>query len=472
MNLKKRLGVFLFAVGLAIPGASTACGEETPAPEKRAEPPAAEQKTEALKLVKDLFKDEYVKVDPAGQLALAKKLLEQGAATKDDAAARYVLFEEAWNLAISARDMDTALEAADRIGGGFEVDRLPLKMTAVERISRYATNREAHEIIANAYLKLVDEAVAADNFVEAPKLANLADQSARRAQSMPLLTKAQAVKNEVATQSRRYNLVRQVLQKLEQNPDDPQANLGAGRYYCFDKKNWKAGLPLLAKGSDAGLKKIAEEELKAPTAPAEQAALGDLWWDAAAKETTMKDAFRERGETWYVKALPGLGGLAQVKVKKQLQERHLAIGPLKAYLGDLEEAEAHVGWGKFGRNGDMGFQGLKVEVSGKAYEHGLSTSPGSSAKAFVRYSLRWGYRTLTGQVALNDSVPEKSVSKLTFTIIGDGRELWKSEPLDVPKKPQKFTVDVSGVDVLELSVDCPGKNDYAHTVWLDPQVSK
>ena len=33
-------------------------------------------------------------------------------------------------------------------------------------------------------------------------------------------------------------------------------------------------------------------------------------------------------------------------------------------------------------------------------------------------------------------------------------------------------MDVSGIDILELRVDCPGRNDWAHAVWLDPMVEE
>jgi hypothetical protein len=53
-----------------------------------------------------------------------------------------------------------------------------------------------------------------------------------------------------------------------------------------------------------------------------------------------------------------------------------------------------------------------------------------------------------------------------FTVVGDGKTLWKSEQVP-PGKPEKCDVDVSGVDVLELFVSGSG-----HPVWLEPKVVK
>ena len=52
-------------------------------------------------------------------------------------------------------------------------------------------------------------------------------------------------------------------EKLKTNPDDPQANLALGRYRCFAKGDWEAGLPLLAKSGDAALASLAKKALEA-----------------------------------------------------------------------------------------------------------------------------------------------------------------------------------------------------------------
>ncbi len=58
---------------------------------------------------------------------------------------------------------------------------------------------------------------------------------------------------------------------------------------------------------------------------------------------------------------------------------------------------------------------------------------------------------------------------ILFRIVGDGKELWKSRPIQKVKDSEKFSVDVSGVKQLELYADCPSTWG-AHSVWLDPQL--
>ena len=48
------------------------------------------------------------------------------------------------------------------------------------------------------------------------------------------------------------------------NPDDPEANLAAGRWYCFEQFDWERGLPHLAKCNNSVLQRLATQELSAP----------------------------------------------------------------------------------------------------------------------------------------------------------------------------------------------------------------
>ena len=51
-----------------------------------------------------------------------------------------------------------------------------------------------------------------------------------------------------------FEKVKASLEKLKSSPDDPDANLAAGRFYCLTRGDFARGLPMLAKGSDPALK--------------------------------------------------------------------------------------------------------------------------------------------------------------------------------------------------------------------------
>ena len=110
------------------------------------------------------------------------------------------------------------------------------------------------------------------------------------------------------------------MEKLKTHPNDPDANLLAGRYHCLVRGSFDKGLPLLAKGRDPSLKAAAEAELAPPATPAAQKAAGDLWWDQAAKETTAAaaDACKARAGRWYRLAEPHLTGLLKLTAQQRL----------------------------------------------------------------------------------------------------------------------------------------------------------
>ena len=64
-------------------------------------------------------------------------------------------------------------------------------------------------------------------------------------------------------------------------PDDSAANLNVGRFRCFIKGDWTAGLLHLAKGSDLRLKALAAGDLRTPTDTGAESPLADGWADAA-----------------------------------------------------------------------------------------------------------------------------------------------------------------------------------------------
>ena len=65
----------------------------------------------------------------------------------------------------------------------------------------------------------------------------------------------------------------------------PKANLDVGQYYCLIRGEWEKGLPLLAKGSNHELKRLAQAELRAPTRRKNRLELADGWWQLGEQET-------------------------------------------------------------------------------------------------------------------------------------------------------------------------------------------
>ena len=114
---------------------------------------------------------------------------------------------------------------------------------------------------------------------------------------------------------------------LRESPNDAEANFTVGKYDCFMKGNWTIGLPLLAKGNDLTLKRLAGDEIKGAASSEEQAKLGDAWWDSSETANGAEQKqMRQRANHWYYNALPGLTGLPKKRAQNRLRQLiHIAF---------------------------------------------------------------------------------------------------------------------------------------------------
>src|SRR5262249_48092741 len=116
-------------------------------------------------------------------------------------------------------------------------------------------------------------------------------------------------------------------------------------------------------------------------------------------------------------------------------------------------------------------QGHRISVNGVPSPRGLWMVLRSNPSSYVSFSLGKKYQTLQATAAINDTTgPTGSQTALIFKVLGDGKVLWESKPLQKQGSSQSFTVSVAGVDKLELEVHCPGTPANAHAVWVEPQL--
>jgi len=177
---------------------------------------------------------------------------------------------------------------------------------------------------------LADNAADADDYDRATELASLGLAAARKTRDGELVKQIVAREKQIKEAAETYARAKTALETLENDPANPTANQAAGEYYCFVKKDWTKGVPMLALGTDAAFKSLAIRELKLSAAlrgqniaafPSEQAELGDAWWDLGEKhDEDMKGRLRSRAAYWYRRASPNLSGLVKQKCEKRLEQ--------------------------------------------------------------------------------------------------------------------------------------------------------
>jgi len=289
--------------------------------------PDAAAAAEAQKAIKEAFKGDFAKKTPGDLVLLAKKLIEEARKVKDDPVSQFAMLQEARDLAAQGGDLAAALEAIEELERGYVVDAFALRVDTAGTAARHAKTPAAWKDVAEAYLALADEMADREDYDQAIGFASKAESSAKSGKDAPTTATAQGRVKELTAVRDEFRSLQASLKALEAKADDPAANLAVGIYRCFARNDWAKGLPMIAKGSDAGLAQVAKRELEAGDDPLEHAALGDGWREAASKKSTglLRSRFESRALMWYEKALPGLTGVPKLRAEGYVEALSKAV---------------------------------------------------------------------------------------------------------------------------------------------------
>lgn len=290
--------------------------------EKKLPVPDAAAQTSARKLIRELFRDDFAQKDAQARSALLGKLLGQARQTNDDPAGRYVLFLEVLQLEAEARNLEGISAVVEELAALYAVDAAALKAEGMALMIKGLQTDVERSDAARQLLILAGDELELERLDSAQKAVDQAAALAKKVKDLPLAAKADAKGKEIAERRQRLEAIRQSRGVLAKTPDHPAANLAVGRYECFAKGNWEAGLPMLAKGSDAALRALAETDLKNPDSADGQAALGNSWWNLAEaeKDVAVKRRLRSRAAHWYEMAEPSASGQQKTLLTKRLAE--------------------------------------------------------------------------------------------------------------------------------------------------------
>ncbi|MFH1732711.1 MAG: protein kinase [Planctomycetota bacterium] len=141
--------------------------------------------------------------------------------------------------------------------------------------------------------------------------------------------------------------------------------------------------------------------------------------------------------------------------------------PASTFLSDVDPELATVGWATLGRNvvpREMNRTGV-CRKAGKTYEKFIV----AHAPSRLVYRLPENAARLTAAVGLTDS--SGGHGSAVFKVLGDGRELFRSEVLSGRSNLVAVDVGLKGVRKLELIVgDAGNGNDLDHSAWFEPKL--
>jgi formylglycine-generating enzyme required for sulfatase activity len=336
--------------------------DDEKAPTKKIAPPSADEQKRLMGEVDEVYKPGEAKNQEA-KVALARKLLEDGRKNEANRAEQFVLLRRAGEVARDAGDTAAMLEAVDAmVAAGFDIRPLQVKARLLKQLVSVPGGATQVSAVITACVKFAEETAAGGapdealdvlgaakkTLADSTKRAQNANRVARAALARARSSADKAAQEKKADEAQaeleaiksaqtaladcakglqqvrhEHEVILAAQEKLKTDPDDADACLAVGRWYCFYEGDWDEGLKLLAKGSDDALKSLAAEELASKPAKAEdKVARGDAWWDLGEKATgKTKAAMRRRAGQWYQEALPELAsGLGKSRVEKRLAQ--------------------------------------------------------------------------------------------------------------------------------------------------------
>jgi hypothetical protein len=281
--------------------------------------PNAVEQSRARQMIRKIFAAEYGRTAAADRQALARTLLAQGVATRDDLAARYVALADAADLAAGVGDAVTAVAAASELAKTFAVQGLELRRTVLMKAHTGASTAAESEAVMRLALETADQAVVVDAFDAVEQMSNLAEAAANKTRQVRVVASIQVRLGMLRELTAEFAQVKQAYARLAKNDADAEAHLVIGKFYALHKGQWAVGLPHLAAGSDAELSALAAKELAKPADGLAQAALGDAWWEYAEKSSGLtRSVVNAHATEWYRTAQATIQGITLARIQSRI----------------------------------------------------------------------------------------------------------------------------------------------------------
>jgi len=279
------------------------------------------------------------------------------AATEKTAAAKYALFIGAARRYAEAADLPAALEALDRAAAHFELELSGVQGALLDNLAKGNRPREKRKAIVESALAAAAKALDGDDFALSEKLLKFCRGDLAKTADKALTARVNALDKQRSDLLPKFEQVRTHVERLRTQPDDAVANYQVGWYRCRVKGRWDLGLPLLAKGSDETLRKLAADDMAAAVTGPELLALGDRWWELAEKERDAQVVKRLRlhAAGWYHQAATLLSGTEMGKAETRVRQSgletrmvnsldgsELVLVPAGKFLAGKEKTAVHL----------------------------------------------------------------------------------------------------------------------------------
>jgi len=143
----------------------------------------------------------------------------------------------------------------------------------------------------------------------------------------------------------------------------------------------------------------------------------------------------------------------------------------RSYLVTLKHFDVRTN-GALSTNGTSNGGKTKIKLNGELVPHSIHLHPPDNGFSTISYPLAGKYTVFRATVGVPKVQDDQGdpVSGLTFEVLGDGKSLWKSEPVTKTEAFQRCELRVEKVKTLTLRVNCPDKSNWAWAWWFEPTI--
>ncbi len=253
----------------------------------------------------------------------------------DDGAAQLAALRLAALLATKAGNFTLAMQACDQMAERFPVNSLPAKAEFLEQAGNDEQIAAKKPELAGLCVKTAFEALGADDYGIGMKLDESAKAAAKNAADPRLIQEAAFLDREMTKCRDAFEQVKPMEDVLKGDPQNPEANLAVGRFLCFVKNDWEAGLPLLARATNQALQSVVAAEMdQKPKTTESKAGLAEAWGRLAAAAAGDQADYYGRARYWSLKAIVAAKEPEKSSLREQLS-RWLQSAP-------TEPGEIHI----------------------------------------------------------------------------------------------------------------------------------
>jgi serine/threonine protein kinase len=283
-------------------------------------PPASEQATMRA-VLRDQYKNEFAKAKaPADKGALGRFLYVASFKSQKDNTTRYLMLNEARDLAVEAGEAFLFDRVIASLEEQFQVDGDAMRMELLPKLALKTRLPLASRDVAEVGMLLGEKLAAHDQHDQAKKVFDASLAAARKSKDEPFVKQATERSRRLTSSKQAFDVAAKAQKALETDPTNAEANLALGRYRCFERFDWAAGLPMLARCSDTKLAELAKDSLAAQDDATLALAAADAWWDRAQASSQQKADLIVAARRMYHIAIPAQSGLPLSRIEQRLGE--------------------------------------------------------------------------------------------------------------------------------------------------------